>query len=227
MPRQDRVFLAALVASSIGLGAACAERPRAEKTDASAVAMLSAAPVALQRDMRELWTDHTVWTRDYIIAALGDQPDAQAALDRLMANQEDIGDAIGDYYGRDAGRQLTTLLKQHIEGAGAVVKAAKSGNQTEQKRADDRWHDNAAQIAELLSKANPNWSIASLQELLNEHLSTTAEEVTARLKKDWAADVKAFDKAYDHILKMSDAISDGIVKQFPDKFGPQPKPAAK
>jgi len=24
---------------------------------------------------------------------------------------------------------------------------------------------------------------------------------------------------YDHILHMSDALSDGIVKQFPDKFG--------
>jgi hypothetical protein len=31
--------------------------------------------------------------------------------------------------------------------------------------------------------------------------------------------VRAFDAVYDHILKMSDALSDGIVKQFPDKFG--------
>jgi len=32
--------------------------------------------------MRKLWTDHIVWTRDYIIAAVGDQPDAPAALNR-------------------------------------------------------------------------------------------------------------------------------------------------
>jgi len=31
----------------------------------------------------------------------------------------------------------------------------------------------------------------------------------------------AFDAVYDHILHMSDALSDGIVKQFPDKFGPR------
>jgi hypothetical protein len=30
--------------------------------------------------------------------------------------------------------------------------------------------------------------------------------------------VRAFDKVYDHILKMSDALSAGIVKQFPAKF---------
>ena len=40
----------------------------------------------------------------------------------------------------------------------------------------------------------------------------------ARLNKNWEGDVRAFDAVYDHILKMSDALADGIVKQFPDKF---------
>ena len=55
-----------------------------------------------------------MWTRDYIIAAVGDQPDAQAAANRLMKNQEDIGGAVARFYGAPAGQQLTTLLKEHI-----------------------------------------------------------------------------------------------------------------
>jgi len=57
----------------------------------------SAAAVSLKQDMRKLWTDHVVWTRDYIIAAVGDQPDAKAAANRLMKNQEDIGNAVATF----------------------------------------------------------------------------------------------------------------------------------
>jgi len=60
---------------------------------------------------------------------------------------------------------------------------------------------------------------ATLLEMMNTHLSTTAAELGARLSKDWEGDVKAFDAVYDHILHMADALSDGIIKQFPEKFG--------
>ena len=53
---------------------------------------------------------------------------------------------------------------------------------------------------------------------MNKHLSTTTDEVVAGLTKNWEADVKAFDTVYDHILAMSDALSDGIIKPFPAKF---------
>jgi hypothetical protein len=53
--------------------------------------------------------------------------------------------------------------------------------------------------------------------MLNTHLSTTTNEVVARLNKNWDDDVRAFDAVYDHILKMSDALTDGIIKQFPQK----------
>lgn len=57
-----------------------------------------------------LWSDHVIWTRDYIVAATTDHPSAQAALDRLIKNQEEIGKAIVPYYGIVAGNRLTALL---------------------------------------------------------------------------------------------------------------------
>lgn len=181
-------------------------------------ARVSSASADLHTAMRKLWTDHVVWTRDYIIAAVGDQPDAQSAAGRLMKNQEEIGNAVAKYYGEAAGRQLTALLKDHISIAVDLIKAAKASDKTAQSQADAKWHANAEQIADFLSKANPNWPRATLVEMMNTHLATTTDEVVARLTKNWDADVKAYDEVYNHILSMADALSDGIVKQFPEKF---------
>jgi hypothetical protein len=174
--------------------------------------------IQLHQDMRKLWTDHTVWTRDYIIAAVDDKPDATAAANRLMKNQEDIGNAVAAYYGAPAGQQLTSLLKQHIAIAVDLIKAAKAGDQAAQKLANDKWQQNAVDIAAFLSKANPNWPEGVLVNMMKMHLATTTDEVVARLKHDWDADVRAYDAVYNHILMMTDALSDGIVKHFPEKF---------
>ena len=57
--------------------------------------------------LRKLWSDHVIWTRQYIIAAVAGTPDADAAAARLLRNQEDIGDAIVPFYGEAAGSRLT------------------------------------------------------------------------------------------------------------------------
>jgi hypothetical protein len=196
--------------------ASLAQSPAGAKAKASPAQSASAA--ALKQDMRKLWTDHVVWTRDYIISAVADQPDAKAAADRLLKNQEDIGNAVAKFYGAPAGQQLTTLLKEHITIAVDLIKAAKAGDKAGQQKADSRWQQNAVQIADFLSKANPNWPKDTLVDMMKKHLSTTTDEVVARLNKNWDADVRAFDAVYDHILHMADALSDGIVKQFPGKF---------
>ncbi len=203
------VVVGTLLIASVG-GAAPADHSRLSTA-------LSAA-ATLHQNMRALWSDHVIWTRDYIVAAVADQPDQQAAAARLMKNQEDIGAAIAVYYGQPAGAKLTELLKAHISIAVDLIKAAKAGDSGAQQHAELAWNRNAEGIADFLSKANPNWPRATLVAMVNTHLSTTTNEVVARLKKDWEQDVRAFDAVYHHILEMSDALSAGIVKQFPNQF---------
>jgi hypothetical protein len=204
----------------ITLLAACSSKRTGGAIESAAGGIMRALnpshEIALRQGMRELWADHVVWTRDYIIAATSDNASAQTALSRLMKNQEDIGAAIAPYYGASAGSKLTTLLKDHIRIAGEVVAAAKAGNTTNLQTADRRWHDNAAEIATFLSGANPNWPRAHMQTMLNEHLKLTTEEATHRLHKMWAQDQAAFDKIFDQAMTMADDLSEGILKQFPD-----------
>jgi hypothetical protein len=223
-------LLVILCVAALALAAAGCNKspnPAAENTGNSSnsnattsqIAQNMDAQITLRQNMRKLWTDHVVWTRDYIIAAVAGAPDAQAASTRLLKNQEDIGNAVAVYYGQDAGNKLTALLKQHILIAVDLIADAKSGNQTKFNTDNDKWKTNANDIADFLSSANPNnWPQQTLRDMMAKHLATTTDEVTARLNKKYDDDVKAYDAVYDHILMMSDALSDGIIKQFPDKF---------
>jgi hypothetical protein len=174
--------------------------------------------VALKEGMRKLWTDHVVWTRSYIVAAVADDPSASAAAARLLKNQEDIGNAIVPYYGSAAGAKLTSLLKDHINIAVDLVAAAKASDNAKLADADKRWKQNAEDIATFLSGANPkNWPKATLHMMLNEHLRLTTEEATARIQKRWTDDIATFDKIFNQAIEMADALTAGIVKQFPNK----------
>lgn len=179
----------------------------------------SQAAFDLKMDMRELWTEHVVWTRMYIIASLADAPDKDAAAARLLANQEDIGDAIRPMYGDAAGDALTARLKDHILIAVDIIDDVKAGNTTRQEIDEARWTENADNISAFLARANPSWPEATLKELMHMHLLTTRDELVARHTGNYTADVDAYDRVYDHILVMSDTLSDGIVQQCPEKFG--------
>jgi len=170
--------------------------------------------------MRKLWEDHVTWTRLFIVSAAANLPDKDATTQRLLQNQADIGDAVAQFYGRAAGNKLTALLKDHILIAANIVTAAKAGDNAKVASENKRWRDNATDIANFLHGANPkNWPAATLQSAMFMHLDQTLDEATHQLKGDYAASVKDYDRVHQHILGMADVLSDGIIKQFPSKFG--------
>ncbi|HEY4667619.1 MAG TPA: hypothetical protein VIH26_09995 [Anaerolineales bacterium] len=180
--------------------------------------MISEAAVSLKTSLRKLWAEHVIWTRQYVVAAVGGTPDADSAAGRLLKNQEDLGNAIVPLYGKAAGDALTGLLKQHIMIAVDLIAAAKSDDQAKFQREDQKWTANVEEMAAFLSGANPHWPKKDLVDLLQLHLSLTKKEVVARLSKKWDEDVAAFDDIFTEINTVSDALSEGIIKQFPDKF---------
>ena len=99
--------------------------------------------LSLQLALRRLWADHVIWTREYVVAAIANSPDAQAVAGRLLANQEHIGSAIVPFYGEQASRALTGLLRQHIMVAVELIEAAKTGDQDKFADAGQRWDQNA------------------------------------------------------------------------------------
>lgn len=175
--------------------------------------------VALRQGMRALWEEHITWTRMVIVDFAAGAPSLTASQVRLLRNQTDIGDAIAPFYGRAAGKRLTSLLRDHILIAADVLTAAKAGDTTSLAKAQARWSRNGAQIADFLSSANPTaWSRAEMRHMMRDHLRLTTDEAVARLTGDWDADVRAFGKVHVQALGMADMLSGGIISQFPRRF---------
>jgi hypothetical protein len=192
----------------------------------SVTAVLLAAPPAtaagkgndLRADMRKLWEDHVTWTRLFIVSAVADLPDKAATTERLLKNQVDLGNAIKPFYGEAAGEKLGALLKDHILIAADIVTAAKGGETSKVESSRTRWVANADEISAFLSGANPkHWPAAEMKSMMREHLDLTTAELMARLNKDWAADVAAYEKVHAQALHMADMLAEGIARQFPDK----------
>jgi len=202
-------FLSSLAAAAIFLAAPAVVSAQTGRIDKG----------QLRSDMRKLWEDHITWTRLYIVAATADLPEKDATAKRLLQNQEDIGNAIKPFYGDAAGAKLTALLKDHILIAVDIIDAARKSEASRKDDAVRRWSANAEAIASFLSGANPgNWPLADMKKMMRDHLDLTTQELVAHLQKNWAADVQAYDKVHDEILRMSDMLSSGITSQFPDRF---------
>lgn len=179
---------------------------------------INSSAINLKTDMRQLWEEHVTWTRNVIICLVDDAPGTEQAIERLLKNQDDIGNAIKPYFGAASGKQLSVLLYPHINISAEVIKAMKSKNTAALDDANKRWYSNADEISIFLCKINPSWKVDDMKRMMKIHLELTTEEVHARIMKDYKADVKAHDAVHFEILQMADMISEGIIMQFPEKF---------
>jgi hypothetical protein len=221
----DRQMRLPVVAIGIALAVAgvVAVDARAPRADAATPGHSVVSQRAAFHDaMRKLWEDHIVWTRQFIVSAATETenlPDLGPTADRLLQNQDDIGNAIKPFYGDAAGEHLTALLREHILTAAALIADAKAGD--DEKVASDAasWYANADEIATFLHGANPDsWPLAEMKSMMKSHLDLTLREAVARLEGRYADDIDAYDAVHAEILEMADMLSAGIIRQFPRLF---------
>jgi len=168
--------------------------------------------------MRELWAEHVIWTRMFIMSVADNTADKAAVTERLLKNYEDMASAMKLYYGNDTGNKFGDLIEEHLLTAAALVEAAKAGNNTAADTAEKKWYENADEIAVFESSINPYWNKTALMAMWHDHLKLTKDEAVARLTGNYAADIEAFDSIETQANMMADSMANGIVEQFPDKF---------
>lgn len=174
--------------------------------------------VDLLENMNLVWIEHILWTRMLLISIAENLGDLDATRNRLLQNPKDIADIFRKYYGNTIAQKIEELLTEHLVIGEKLITALKNGNQRLATELNSKWYRNADDMADAFSSINPFYPKEEVRKMLYEHLKLTTAEVSARLRKDYSADIKAYDMVQKEILKMSKFFVDGIVKQFPNLF---------
>jgi hypothetical protein len=168
--------------------------PKAATKDSAASTSRSAAVsrLAFHDRMRELWSDHIVYTRQFIVSTASALPDTAESAQRLLRNQDEIGDAIKPYYGDAAGTQLASLLRNHIQLAGKTLVAAK-GTSTAMQPAENQYHSNQygqSRMGDTVRAGNDTSTIKSNSQYPNNNSARITDTTKSRKQGNPSANAR-------------------------------------
>lgn len=170
----------------------------------------------LMNQFRMLWEQHVFWTKLAVMGLIHELPETDIILQRLLRNPVDFADVMKSYYGDEAAQNFADLLTAHLTIAAELIRAAKAGDNEAMTEADQRWRENADQIAELLGSLNPDWSVDDWSAMMNEHLDLLSADVSDMLAENYQESVNNFDEIEMQALEMADVMAEGIAIQFPE-----------
>lgn len=216
MVRMMRLILSAVVVICVSSVWIAPERSQAAAPNPAKVAELKMA-------LRDLYVGHIFWVRDLVISTRLGQTGAVSEADEYgLKNARAIGESIAPIYGQAAGDKFATLFTGHYSAVKSYMNAAFAnnfkGSAALKKAALDKLTKNADEIAAFVSSANPNLPKATVYGLLVTHAQQHITSIEATAKKDWSAEADMWEPMVKHIYTLTDALADGIAKQFPDKF---------
>lgn len=174
--------------------------------------------VNLMEQMNLVWLEHILWTRMLLISIASNLQDLDATQTRLLQNPKDTANIFKKYYGNNTADTIQKLLTEHLVIGKNLIVALKNNDEKLAKELNNKWYKNADEMAIAFSSINPFYPREQLRQMLYKHLSLTTDEINARLKKDFSADIKAYDMVQKEILDMANFFSNGIVRQFPNLF---------
>lgn len=176
--------------------------------------------ITTQMAVRDLWVDHIFWIRSVVMAKAEKNKKAEAEADQqVVSNAKKIAGVIEPFYGKPASEKLFGLLAGHYGAVKDYMNATlPSPNVAKQKAATDKLTSNAMEIATFLSGANPNLPKDTLVGLLAAHGGHHVAQINEIQKKDFTGEAETWQSMKQHMYALSDALTGGIAKQFPDKF---------
>ncbi|MCH5344467.1 MAG: LysM peptidoglycan-binding domain-containing protein [Acetatifactor sp.] len=168
----------------------------------------------LNNDMREAWAQHGFWGTLYLLSMYYALPNMEAILERLKESPDEIAEVFAKFYSQAMVSQLKTLLQEHVQLTGELMKALRDGESERAEQVEQEWHQNADRIARMLSSANADYNYEQLAQMLNMHLDLMKRQMTTDLNNQYEEFVTATDENNAHLIELADELTEGLIKQF-------------
>lgn len=171
--------------------------------------------INITNTFRELWEQHIMWTRSFLISDINSLSDLNYVTSRLMRNPWDFAKILRIYYGKDNAMKFQKLLEEHLQLAGDLVNQSKAGEKAAAEETEKKWYENADQISSFLASLNPYWTKQEWQKLFKEHLALTKQEAVFIITAQYPEGIDIYDRIQDDAMEMADYMVAGISNQFP------------
>lgn len=191
--------------------------------------------VGKEASMRKLWNDHIVWTRQYMISEMNGLADKEAIMTRLRANARSISEELHELHPAVDEQAMVSILDSTVLFVTKLIFETNVGSTRtgayETKEVLMKLMD---RMAVYLNSVNEGWKLPEMKMLLQGYLNETHNEILARKNQIWDADIAAYDRLHNHVLKIADAFASGTIQldspkepvaqdgKTPDKDGKKP-----
>lgn len=172
----------------------------------------------LRKDLNIKLAEHVGLTSEALRASYDENASSTAVIDELDNNSKELADIVGDFYGDQAKSTFLKMWQDHITYFVNYTVSAKNDDKEGKEQALSDLEDYSQETAEFFSGLNSNLSVDSTKPLFTEHRDLVIASINDYIGEKYP---EAFDKesqAYSQAGEIGDTLSDGIIKQFPDRF---------
>lgn len=190
-----------------GLSVCHCPKPPRTKTGGALLADLKVA-------LRRVFTEHTWYTSDLIVASLPDlkADDSSIITKRILQNPIDIGNLLRSMINPDIADEVEEAFTQHLKLAAAALESVRKGDNNAIKKSVNNLIEQGNTVAEVLSDINPEFlSMERLAEEFKTHNEFVVELATLRANKQHAKYIEIFDAYRAHMDRFSDLLYAGLI----------------
>jgi hypothetical protein len=172
----------------------------------------------LRKSLNITLAEHVGLTLETLRVSYDNHESATAIVDELDKNSQELADIIGDFYGDESKSTFLEMWQDHVTYFVNYTVSMKTGDKEGMDQALSDLEDYSRDAAEFFAGLNSNLTTDSTKPLFTKHRDLIIDSIINYSEAEYVGSFDKESQAYAQAGEIGDVLSDGIIKQFPDRF---------